>query len=209
MTGPTPHVDRLADFLRRLAPADATAVRSYTPMTLAQKTANLRQALGGLEQGIANLPADAVAMARGVVQNGPGSLQTVGRGEVRYAPVQSMGQRFRPLLDAIISKTHENAQTTGDLIAGGAPQDVSQETFRDLGNVTGNMLGWTAASQPMVLGRFLANQGKTGYLGMLEDLKAARADLSGLPGLEFLAPPSPNARLYLNGKPFPSRPLVR
>jgi hypothetical protein len=156
--GPDWYSAYLRSALRAAEPADATAVRPRpTPASLRDYLRALRQAAGGLAEGGANLAADLVHTPAMFASEGP-TLQTVGRGQVRTANAPTAGQEIKSFTDALAHPLEQGAAAIGDVVAGGVPQNVSDQSFRSAGYLPGNLLTWAGAGRvPALLRRLRAN----------------------------------------------------
>lgn len=151
------------------APADASAVRQRpVPKTLRDYGHTARQIVGGIAEGVARLPSDVAGLLALPVTAGPeqGSLRTVGRGEVRPSSEPSMGSVVRPQVEGLLAAGEHVASRVGDAVAGGAPQNISDESFRDIGSVVGNIAGWEAGVRLPKIIRGIRN-GRAAEAGLL------------------------------------------
>jgi hypothetical protein len=134
-------------------PADATAVRPRpTPASLRDFLHALRQSAGGFAEGMASIPAD-IVRAPGMFASGGPALQTIGRGQVRSVPLPSAGQYLDAATSVLAHPLERAASAAGDVVAGGPPQGVSEQSFRTLGFVPGNLAGWETTRVPAILRR--------------------------------------------------------
>lgn len=142
----------------------------------------LRQLLGGGAEGLASIPADAVGMVN--PEPVPYRLQTIGRGEVRSIPRTPQEAAFDSSRQAVNNALHSAARTVGNAVGGGEPVNDSETSFRDLGFVPGNLLGWEGAIRygPRLAGMVSRGAGKVGRSTgamVARDMGAAREALLG------------------------------
>lgn len=138
---PAPSSDRSP--VSPYAPTDALAVRRPARQpTMQDYIRTGRQVLGGAVEGAVRLPTDLMGMLG--PSDTPGSLRTVGRGEVRWSPAPSFGSAVKPAFDRMAAGGEHVSRAAGDYVAGGAPANASEEDFRLLGDVSGNILAGEA-----------------------------------------------------------------
>lgn len=131
----------------RFAPADATATGHSAPATLGGYAHAARQAIAGIAQGATHLPADAAEMLAGLVSDGPAIEGNAKTGTIRYTTAPTLGQTVHPALKKVASTLSGASNAVGDVVGGGAPADVSDQSFRQIGSALGNLGAWETSAR--------------------------------------------------------------